>query len=311
MKRIPGKPEWYLSDRQRHESYEGRRRLLPELPLVGRMHLLDALPHSLVAHTHPRIFEVHSVIHGVLTFWVEQRTYSVGPGMVFLTRPGETHGAVNEVLSPAEWYWIHIRFPGQTPLPGLSAADTRRIRRSLETTENRLFPSSRALADCFARLLAEHRAQGAMASLMARLTFQELLVCLLRDQSPAAPADPGPTLSPAIQRALAWIDDHLTEALSPMDVAGAAGLSPSSLRQHFAAEVGCSPSDHITRRRIERAKLLLKESKRSITEIAYSLGFSTSAYFTAVFKRLIGTNPREYRNRLFEPGNSPKSDACR
>jgi transcriptional regulator GlxA family with amidase domain len=115
----------------------------------------------------------------------------------------------------------------------------------LETADNRLFPSSGVLADCFERLLAEHRARGAMAVLMARLTFHELLVCLLRDLAPAAPLGDGPPLSPAIQRALAWIDSHLTEPLSPVDVAEAAGLSPSSLRQHFAAEVGCSPSDHI------------------------------------------------------------------
>lgn len=59
MKRVLGKPDWILSDRQRHESYEGRNRLLPELPLVGRMRLLDALPHALVAHAHPGIFEIH------------------------------------------------------------------------------------------------------------------------------------------------------------------------------------------------------------------------------------------------------------
>jgi AraC-like DNA-binding protein len=183
-------------------------------------------------------------------------------------------------------------------LLGLSATDTRRIRRALEMMENRLFPCSRALGDCFERLLAEHRTRGALAVLMARLTFHELLVCLLRDLAPAALSDDGPTLSPAIQRALAWIDDHLTEPLSPVDVAEAAGLSPSSLRQHFAAEVGCSPSDHITRQRIERAKLLLQDPKRSITEIALSLGFSASAYFTAVFKRLTGTSPRDFRRRV-------------
>ena len=132
MKRIAGKPDWQLTDRQRHESYEKRQRLLPELPLVGRMHLLDALPRSLVAHAHPGIYEIHCVVRGVLSFWVGTRTYSVGPGMAFLTHPKETHGAVNEALSPAEWYWIHLRFPGRGPLPGLSGADTKRIRRTLK-----------------------------------------------------------------------------------------------------------------------------------------------------------------------------------
>jgi len=44
--------------------------------------------------------------------------------MAFLTHPGETHGAVNDVLSPAQWYWTHLRFPRSGPLPGLSAANS-------------------------------------------------------------------------------------------------------------------------------------------------------------------------------------------
>jgi AraC-like DNA-binding protein len=201
-----------------------------------------------------------------------------------------------------------VRFPRNGPLPGLSAANTKYIKRQLEMTQQRLFPCSSSLLGCFERLLAEHRLRGPMAPLMARLTFHELLVSLVRDLAPAPPADPEHRISPPIQRVLAWINDHLTEPLSMTEVAEAGGLSPSSLRQHFRAEMGCSPGDYVTRRRIERAEQLLHDPQRSITEVAMALGFNTSAYFTAVFKRLTGSNPQEYRKRVLASDKSSTQD---
>jgi AraC-like DNA-binding protein len=49
------------------------------------------------------------------------------------------------------------------------------------------------------------------------------------------------------------------------------------------------------RRRIYRAKYLLREPDRPITAIALDLGFSSSQYFATVFKKLVGLTPGEYR----------------
>lgn len=302
-KNIPGAPEWHLTDRQRHESYEGPLRLLPELPLVGKMHLLDALPHALIAHAHPTCYELHCVLRGALAFWVGEATYSVRPGMAFLTRPGELHGGVDEVLPPAEWFWIQIQFPPEGSLPGLDPADSREIEAALGAEPARLFEASEALRSCFERLLLEHRARRAMAPRMARLIFHELLVCLTRDLLPATLAgpDPGPAVSPGVSDAVRWIERNLAEPFTIRQVANAAGLGPSSLRQHFLDELGESPSAYMTRQRVEKAKALLRESRASITEIANTLGFSTSSYFTSVFRRQTGQTPSEYRQAVTHP----------
>src|SRR3954471_23614618 len=64
MQFIRGTPDWRLTDRQHHEAFAGETALLDELPLVGRMHLLDALPNALVSHAHPGIYEAHFVVGG-------------------------------------------------------------------------------------------------------------------------------------------------------------------------------------------------------------------------------------------------------
>lgn len=297
MKHIHGHPDWNLSDRQRHESYEGTRRMLPELPLVGRMHLLDALPNSLVAHSHPDIYEVHCVLRGSQAFWVGEETFQVGAGMTFLTRPGEMHGGVNDSLSPGEWYWIHIRFPRKEALPGLSQSDTRQIQQALDTAPHRVIQSSQALRHCFARLLDEHHAILPFGELMARSAFHELLACLARDLKPAGAATRPHFISFAVRTALRWIDEHLMEPFPMENVAAAAGLSESGLRRRFHDEIGQSPADYVTQQRIERAKQLLRETNRPVTDIAFSLGFNSSPYFAAVFKRYAGESPSRFRQQ--------------
>lgn len=297
MKHIHGHPDWHLTDRQRHESYEGSRRLLRELPLVGRMHLLDALPNSLIAHSHESIFEVHCILRGVQAFWVGKEAFHVGAGMAFLTRPGEVHGGVNNALSPGEWYWIHIRFPGKGPLPGLSLADTQHIRRALETAPHRSFQASEGLRHSFSRLLDEHHAILPFGTLMARLAYHELLVCLARDLMPAGQESERHFVTYAVRQALRWIDQHLMESFPMSGVATAAGLSESGLRRRFHDEIGKSPAEYVMQQRIERAKQLLRETSRPVTDIAFSLGFNSSPYFAAVFKRQTGQTPSHFRNQ--------------
>ena len=295
MKHIDGNPNWHLSDRQRHESYEGSRGLLIELPLIGRMRLLDALPNSLIAHSHGDIYEIHCVLRGSLGFCVNKEIFQVGAGMAFLTRPREMHGGVNNSLSPGEWYWVHIRFPRKGSLPGLSLADTHLIRQALDTAPHRLFQSSQALRHCFARLLEEHHAILPFGELMARLAYHELLVCLTRDLLPTGQAMRPHFVSYAVRQAIRWVDLHLTEPFPIKNLAVAAGLSESRLRRRFHDEVGLSPAEYVLRQRIERAKQLMRETGRSITDITFELGFNSSTYFAAVFKRVTGQTPSVFR----------------
>ena len=117
MQVIRGQPDWLLSDRQHHEAYSGGTALLKELPLIGQMHLLDALPNAIVPHTHPGIYEAHLVVEGTMGFRIDGENYEVGSGSVFLSKPDELHAGIDESLRPAKWYWIHLHIPANIPFP--------------------------------------------------------------------------------------------------------------------------------------------------------------------------------------------------
>ena len=72
-------------------------------------------------------------------------------------------------------------------------------------------------------------------------------------------------------------------------------LSPSGIYKSIHACYGCTVGDYITGRRILRAQALLAETNRSIEEIALSLGFSSAAYFSRLFKQQKGVSPLQYR----------------
>jgi AraC family transcriptional regulator len=79
------------------------------------------------------------------------------------------------------------------------------------------------------------------------------------------------------------------------DLAKLAKLSPYHLTRAFKRSVGLSPHQYLIRCRIDRAKHLLADTERSITEIALSLGFASSSHFSVTFKAIVGVPPTAYR----------------
>ncbi|NRB51358.1 MAG: AraC family transcriptional regulator [Saprospiraceae bacterium] len=73
-------------------------------------------------------------------------------------------------------------------------------------------------------------------------------------------------------------------------------LSPTYLSDLLRKETGKSAQEHIHLFIIEKAKNTLLNSKRSISEIAYSLGFDYPQHFSNLFKSKTGFSPRAYRN---------------
>jgi len=99
-------------------------------------------------------------------------------------------------------------------------------------------------------------------------------------------------------RARRYITDHLGDpGLSPATVAEALGLSVRYLHLLFQTE-STSPFRWILERRLELAARLLADpgqAGRSVTNIAFAVGFKDTSHFTRVFKHRYGAGPRDYR----------------
>ncbi len=74
-----------------------------------------------------------------------------------------------------------------------------------------------------------------------------------------------------------------------------AGRSTAAFKREFNEYYGTSPGKWLTNRRLERTKLLLETSKKSIGEIIYDCGFENISHFSRIFKENFGMSPMHYR----------------
>ncbi len=113
--------------------------------------------------------------------------------------------------------------------------------------------------------------------------------------------------SRSLRDALEYLRSHFSEPVSLDDVAVVAKVSSAHLSRLFRQELQLSFSDYLSSLRMEEAQRLLSESKLSMKEIAYAVGYQDSNYFSRVFKRWVGVPPREYSasTRVSGKGDAP------
>ncbi len=146
------------------------------------------------------------------------------------------------------------------------------------------------------RVLAEDR-QGDLLNLL------ELLANRLAhaDEQRLLPR-PGQTRT-QLGRAVTFIEVHLAERLTLPVIARAAGLSTRSLVRLFRKEVGTSVIEFIMRRRVTRARDLLRGTEQTCAEIAFEVGFGSVQHFNRIFRRLENQTPHAWRRLSARAGN--------
>lgn len=94
-----------------------------------------------------------------------------------------------------------------------------------------------------------------------------------------------------------YIDRNYKKDISAKDVAGILGYSDVYFSKVFKQLFDDNFINYLTKIRMDRAKLLLKDVSFNIKEVGKSVGYADSNYFTKVFKRSIGMSPSEYRSK--------------
>jgi AraC family transcriptional regulator len=98
----------------------------------------------------------------------------------------------------------------------------------------------------------------------------------------------------AVEAAL-WIDAHAHEPMDLESAAQAAGLSAFHFLRLFGKVLGVTPHQYLVRSRLRRAARMLADDARSITDIAFDVGFADLSNFVRTFHRAAGVSPRSFR----------------
>src|ERR1700694_586434 len=98
----------------------------------------------------------------------------------------------------------------------------------------------------------------------------------------------------AVETAL-WIDAHSHQEIDLEHAAAQAGVSPFHFLRLFSSVLGVTPHQYLVRSRLRHAARLLADDNRSVTDVAYDVGFGDLSNFVRTFHRAAGVSPRKFR----------------
>jgi AraC family transcriptional regulator, arabinose operon regulatory protein len=210
--------------------------------------------------------------------------FDVTAGQVVILPPGEPHSYAADDADPWTLWWLHVS--GRDLPEFLTAAGMTRD------------APVRNLSDPFgvitlvAEVLKWMERDTTTASLLASAgAAWHLMALLVSDRFPDDPR------SNSLDEIADYIRDHIDERLPITELARRASLSPSHFATLFKKQFGVPVLQYQTQLRMARARKLLDTTERTIAEIASTVGYPDSFYFSRQFKNTHGLTATSYRNR--------------
>lgn len=103
-----------------------------------------------------------------------------------------------------------------------------------------------------------------------------------------------------IQVAKEWIKNNLGENISIKKIAQQVYMNPNYFCDYFKNQTGETILDYVTSARLEKAKELLEKTDLKIYDIAISVGYQDTKYFSRLFKQWLGQTPSQFRDQYFK-----------
>jgi len=276
-----------------------------EVVQIGRAESFKAWEHgypfrTVRWHFHPEI-ELHYVVRTAGHYFVGDFIGTFVPGNLVLTGPNLPHNWVSDT-APGEIVAVRNRVVQFTEgfldratelMPELAPfRDTvERSRRGLlfgEETAGRVGPLMGALVG--AKGIRRLELFFAIATALSAARDVEELT------SAAYLPDPSGFMSDGINRALAYIDEHLTEDFGEAELARIAGLSTGAFSRAFRRHTGLALVQFINRLRVNLAcQLIMRDEGMRITEACFAAGFNNLSNFNRQFLRQKAMTPSRFR----------------
>jgi AraC-like DNA-binding protein len=172
--------------------------------------------------------------------------------------------------------------------------------------ENRIVSLPPALAQNMMEILCLMEDEYTSHTFGWRMRLQSLLVALLTDLvrwefAEGRPRTVTTRVAPywkPVLIALSYIRTHFKEPIYARQIESITGLSEVALREAFRKTLDLSWIRFLERIRIQNAVLMLRDSSRNITEIAFEVGFESLSHFNRAFKAQTGLSPRAYVQKM-------------
>lgn len=266
-------------------------------------------------HSYCEIFYLKT---GNCIYSLNNNSYHLAAGDVFIVTPGDSHCTSYEGLVPCERIVVYCMLDA-IPEAFFELHDD--IRQSLLRSGKVILVKKGRLQleAVLCRMMEENNVPDNYSCELLRYLVMELLLCIKRSgvfvyEQLKQPAG----ISTDIEDALRYIAQNYSLPITLDEVASNIGLSPTYLSKKFKKITGVTFKEYVNYIRIKQACQMLLTTDDSITKISVSCGFNSSNYFKDIFRKINGISPRAFRRqskeRSFEydlPPNRQAPEASR
>lgn len=276
------------------KNYFEKRKNLGRFSLVqlGRMQCHPS--HTVGIHTHLDWFELTSVIDGEGFIQANNDRIKISKGDVYLSFPCETHAIYSSEKSP-----LRFDFLSFVPVNNNINDQFEVLVNSVLQSERRLIRLSRipSLCDgCVDMFLKSDKDRDNFVALSLELIYMEIM-SFFKDMGNSI-SKYRPWESELCSRVENYIDTHIFAMTSLTELSKVTSYNYSYLSNVYKKATGKTISQYYNEKRFEKAKILLNEGGRSVTEISSLLGYNSVYAFSKAFKDKTGICPKSYQHKL-------------
>ncbi|RKL66862.1 AraC family transcriptional regulator [Salipaludibacillus neizhouensis] len=253
------------------------------------------------AHAHEAI-EIMYVLSGKAQVEIEQDSFMLKEGQFILIDSLIAHRLIAKSSIPCRMLNVEFTWKSKEgSFPSLKdlAKENDNLLELLKTPISfLLLQDGNDIATTLKRLVLELDSKVSNP-IMVQLMFTELFLQIATlKKSDATFSSQLKNRNVYIKKAVEYIHHHYDRPLLIDDIAEVIHLNASYLQRIFKTEMGCTIMQYLTSIRIEKAKMLLRNSVIPITEISEYIGLNSRQHFSYLFKKETGYSPSKFRGDI-------------
>jgi AraC-like DNA-binding protein len=260
--------------------------------------LFETHANQVMIHVHD-FLEINLIQKGSGHYIIENKTYSIAEGDIFIINNSEHHMAVHDgslsllvfVFKP-RFIWEDLN---QNDYLGVFFKRSDSFSHQI-TPSHEQYEEYRSL---IRRIAEEYHSKQAGWQMILKASLLLFLGELNRNLLTAGTLSrPGHTPAKSYEQVrpvVEYIHEHFDRPITLDELSRIALMNRSYLSTYFAEVMKINISDYISHVRVNHGKMLLKTTDLPISAIALESGFNSISYFNRLFKRITGTSPLQYR----------------